>query len=97
MTAQETVNKIADYLLGTNWHIVDPVNGEQANDIIFEEIRSRYKSVDCNPVDKYRISHPRCKWCAYYDAYYGKCIPKDVLKRCDILRPFCSLFRLKKE
>ena len=41
--AQKCLNKLRTELLGTNYYIVDPVGGNQANEIITEEIINQYK------------------------------------------------------
>jgi hypothetical protein len=41
--AQECLNKLHDELLGKDWYIVDPVGGNQGNEIITKEIIEIYK------------------------------------------------------
>jgi len=41
--AQECLNKLCNELLEKNYYIVDPVGGNQANEIITQEIIRRYK------------------------------------------------------
>lgn len=43
--AQECLDKIKDTILGKDWYIVDPVSGNQGNEILTNEIISSYKSV----------------------------------------------------
>lgn len=43
--AQNCLNKIKDEILGKDYYIADPVTGNQANEIIANEIISKYKSI----------------------------------------------------
>lgn len=96
MTAQEAVNKLADHLLGKDWYIVDPVCNEQANDIIVEEICSKYKAIDESPVDRYRRRSRKCKWCRHCSDSGVRCNAKDETIIWDGPRIFCSCFELKR-
>lgn len=99
MDAQTTVNKLADHLLGKDWYIADSVGGNQANDIIFEEIAGRYKAVDESPADRWRRKHKRCLWCKYckFEVYCGSysCTVKVKPVNPDMPKPFCSVFQLE--
>ena len=55
-------------MLGDDWYIVDPVSTIQANEIIVEEIKSRYAGVTESPINKWRRSrvNRRCKFCKHY-------------------------------
>ena len=106
MKAQDTVNKLAEHLLGRDFYIADPVNGEQANEIIAKEICSRYSAVDEQPIDKYRRKHKKCKWCVYGKRIipilpevppYYECIVKDKIVNSNISRLFCTTFQLKRK
>lgn len=45
MNAQVAINELCTHLLGEDWHIVNPVNGEQANTEIVYAIERKYKRV----------------------------------------------------
>ena len=110
MTSFEAFTEICRYLLGKDFCIADPVDGDTARDIFVREIKKRYPAADESPVDKWRRKHKRCIWCIY-------CVPDQVfdpnsqmfetryncaakcIKRIDynMPRPFCTLFNLKKE
>ena len=110
MTSLEAFTEVCCHLLGKDFYIVDPVNGDTGRDILVEEIKKRYPAKDMSPVDKWRCKHKRCGWCIY-------CVPDQVfdpnsqmletryncaakcIKRidCNMPRPFCTLFNLKKE
>jgi hypothetical protein len=45
MNAQVAVNELAHYLLGKDWYIATPMNGEQANTEIVYAIESKYRKV----------------------------------------------------
>jgi hypothetical protein len=109
MKTQDAVNKLCTHLLGKNWYITDPVNGDMANAIIVEEIVKKYPAVDESPVEKWRRKHKRCMWCShcvgrrvmdrdliFYTIYDCKAKGRDDVN-IDIPRPFCTLFELKKE
>lgn len=68
MDAQKAVDELATHLLGDDWYIVDPVSAIQANEIIVEEIKSRYAGVTESPTNKWRRSRAnrRCKFCKHY-------------------------------
>lgn len=109
MNAQEAVNKLCVHLLGKDWYIVDPVRNEEANDIIVDEIMSKYRAVDESPVDKWRRKHKKCMWCRHcvgHKAITSTCEQASVFEctakgkyiaSIDFPRPFCTLFELKKE
>lgn len=42
LEAQGAVDFLCKYLLGENWYVADPVNQEQCNTVIVEEILHRY-------------------------------------------------------
>lgn len=42
MTSKDAVNKLAEYLLGKDYYIVDPIHSEQANDVIVDDILKKY-------------------------------------------------------
>lgn len=65
MKAQDCVHELANYLLGEHWYIASPVNSEQANEIIIEEIKKHYKKMELTPIEQYRSKHRNCKWCSY--------------------------------
>ena len=112
MEAQKAIDILADHLLGKDWYITDPVSVSQANQIIVEEIVSRYEAVDADPVEKYRRKHKKCKWCGYctsdvqtsidetgmisHKTCY-ECKAKEKRVNHNLLRPFCSCFKLRKE
>ena len=43
--AQDCLNKLREELLGKDYYIVSPVGGNQANEIITEDIIEKYKSI----------------------------------------------------
>ena len=100
MDAQTVVNKLTDHLLGEDWYIVDPVGGEQANEIILDTIARRYPPVHESPANKWRRKHKRCKWChhcktrVHSDGLVTICSAKEKLVDIDIPRPFCTVFEL---
>ena len=107
MEAQEAISVLGNHLLGNDWTITDPVSGGQANDIIVEEIKSRYKGVSESPVNKWRRSrvNRRCEFCQHYDVNTfvrqdfgqesGFCRAKSKIVNGYIHRPFCKVFQLK--
>jgi hypothetical protein len=99
MTAQDALNKLVNHLLGRDWYIADPVGGEQANEIIVDQICKRYPAVDEDPVDRYRRRHKKCIWCKYYCSYKGSCDAKSRgmnTVEASKPHPFCTLFKLDK-
>lgn len=42
-SAQDALHELCNYLLGKDWYIVDPVSQGQANTIIVQEIKKKYK------------------------------------------------------
>ena len=42
MDAQVAINVLADYLLGEDWYVVDPIGVKQVNAIVAEQILDRY-------------------------------------------------------
>ena len=68
MDPQKAIEELATHLLGDDWYIVDPVSTVQANEIIVEEIKSRYIGATESPVNKWRRSrvNRRCKFCKHY-------------------------------
>lgn len=109
MTPDEAFSEICGYLLGKDFYIVAPVDGDTARDILVKEIKNRYVAKDISPVDKWRYKHKRCIWCTHcvpdrafnpnsqmFETQYGcaaKCITR--IDR-NMPRPFCTLFNLKK-
>lgn len=98
---------LVDHLLGPDFYIADPVNDEQATEIMVDRIKSIYPGVNESPVDKYRRRHKKCKWCMYCKSgnqisYPGlvttlfKCVAKDKFVNKNRIRPFCSVFALLK-
>ena len=103
---EKAFKDIKNHFLGKNFYIVDPVNGEQAVEIITDTIKSIYPGSGESKVDKWRRKHKKCKWCIYHKYVvpihvccpsYCECVAKDKIINEDIPRPFCSLFALKKE
>lgn len=103
---EKAFKDIKDHFLGKNFYIVDPVNGEQAVEIITDTIKSIYPGSGESKIDKWRRKHKKCKWCIYHKRIeppfmfcpsYSKCIAKDKIINENIPRSFCSLFALKKE
>ena len=68
MDPQKAIEELKAHLLGDDWYIVDPVSTIQANEIIVEEIKSRYAGVTESPINKWRRSrvNRRCKFCKHY-------------------------------
>lgn len=110
MEAQHAVNALCVHLLGEDWHIVDPVRNEQANDIIVDTIMENYPPKSMTRVDKWRKRHKQCRWCTHcYENldYDNKNYTIGVVYGCKAKglefvnpyrsRPFCTLFNLKKE
>ena len=110
MTDFEAFTEICYYLLGKDFTVTDPVNRDACRDMLVEEIKRRYPAIDVSPVDKWRRKHKRCIWCIYcvpdqvfnpnsqmFETRYN-CAAK-CIKRidCNMPRPFCTLFNLKKE
>lgn len=98
MTAQDALNKLVDHLLGRDWYIADPVGGEQANEIIVDQICKRYPAVDEDPVNRYRRRHKKCIWCKHYYGVTGECRAKSIIiNNYKASKPhrFCTLFNLK--
>lgn len=52
MEAQKAVDELATYLLGDDYYIVDPVSESQANNIIVDEIKSRYGRFTESPTNR---------------------------------------------
>ena len=107
MEAKEALSTLVTHLLGDDWYIIGPVASDQANDIIVEEIKGRYKGVTESPTNKWRRArvNRRCLFCQHYkshksialgiDSERGACIAKDRIVNGDIHRPFCKVFQLK--
>ena len=107
MDPQKAIHELKTHLLGDDWYIVDPVSTVQANEIIVEEIKSRYAGVTESPINKWRRSrvNRRCKFCKSYNSYKcigrgiveekGSCSAKDRVVNGNIHRPFCKVFQLK--
>lgn len=74
MDPQKAIDELTTHLLGDDWYIVDPVSTVQANEIIVEEIKSRYAGVTESPINKWRRSrvNRRCKFCKHYGE--GPCV-----------------------
>lgn len=106
MDAQTALKKLTNHLLGERYYIADQVGGEQANEIIVNDICSIYKAVDETPVQRWRRRYKKCLWCKYckmerpviaeIDPFY-KCKAKLKVVNPDIPRLFCSLFTLKED
>lgn len=109
-TSQDALNQIIDHLLGKHWYIVDPVGGDQARELIVDEIKRQYSARDESPVDKWRRKHKRCAWCIHcksecvfdpnsqmFETKYTCYAKRLKYIDIDIPRPFCSIFNLKKE
>lgn len=43
--ARECLKKLKDEILGKDWYIVDPVDGNQGNEIITQEIISKHNGI----------------------------------------------------
>ena len=100
MEAQKAAHELATYLLGLDYYIVDPVSESQANDIIVDEIKSRYEGSTESPTNRWRNSrcNRRCKFCKHYEVFSdvkGACNAKDRIVNRNIHRPFCKVFKLK--
>lgn len=100
MEAQKAIDELTTYLLGDDYCIVDPVSESQANDIIVEEIKSRYKGKTESPTNRWRNSrcNRRCKFCKHYIKFSGikgTCRAKDQTVYGRIHRPFCKVFQIK--
>lgn len=39
---QKAFNKLTKYILGKNYHVVDPLSNDQVNAIILEDIKMKY-------------------------------------------------------
>ena len=107
MDAQTTVNKLCEHLLGKDWY-TDAIHNDMVNDVIFQEITAKYKTVDESPVDHYRRTHKKCKFCAHMiyaakhdvptiEPPYFKCVAKYKKVNPDIPRPFCKVFKLSRK
>ena len=100
MNAQTALNKLKDHLLGKNWYIVDPVGGEQGNEIIVNEIMSKYPAKDKDPVEEYRWKHRKCIWCKHCNEFmggYGTCKAKAKSVNPNRSHNFCKMFQIKEE
>lgn len=100
MEAQKAVDELATYLLGDDYYIVDPVSESQANDIIVDEIKGRYRGFTESPTNRWRKSrcNRRCKFCKHYiefSAIKGTCRAKDQPVYGRSRRPFCKVFQIK--
>ena len=100
MEAQKAVDELATYLLGDDYYIVDPVSESQANNIIIDEIKSRYGRFTESPTNRWRNSrcNRRCKFCKHYiefSAVKGTCRAKDQPVYGRSRRPFCKVFQIK--
>lgn len=100
MEAQKALHELATYLLGDDYCIVDPVSESQANDIIVDEIKSRYEGSTESPTNRWRNSrcNRRCKFCKHYIEFSnikGTCRAKDHPVYGLSHRPFCKVFKLK--
>ena len=101
MEAQRAVHELATYLLGLDYCIIDPVSESQANDIIVDEIKSRYKGKTESPTNRWRNSrcNRRCKFCKHYFREFsnnkGTCRAKDRPVYGRSRRPFCKVFQIK--
>ena len=109
MDAQTALDKLVEHLLGKDYYIVNPVGGDQAREIIVNEICSRYPAVKEDPVDVYRRKHKKCKWCAHriedlrfddgkhcIEVIY-RCVAKGCLVLPEKDHKRCKLFKLAKE
>ena len=76
MNAQKTIDELTTHLLGEDFYIVDSVSDEQANEVIVEEIKSRYAGASESPINKWRRSrvNRRCKFCKHYGEVPCVCI-----------------------
>lgn len=107
MNAQKAIDELTTHLLGEDFYIVDSVSDDQANEVIVEEIKSRYAGASESPINKWRRSrvNRRCKFCKNYNSYKcigrgiveekGSCSAKDRVVIGNIHRPFCKVFQLK--
>lgn len=44
--AQAALNELCDFLLGKDWHAIDPMSQEQVNELIVFDIKRKYKAAD---------------------------------------------------
>ena len=104
MTAQEAVNKIAEYLLGKDWHS-DHIYQENINEDIAITICGRYHGKDEDPVTKWRRRHKRCCFCKHcrsigivpFTPRAFTCTAKGKDININTPRPFYGLFELRKD
>ena len=109
MDAQTALDKLIEHFLGKDYYIADPVGGDQAREIIVNEICSRYPAVKEDPVDVYRRKHKKCKWCAHriedlkfddkkhtIEVTY-RCVAKGCAVNPELDHRRCKLFKLAKE
>lgn len=105
MEAQKAVYALCDHFLGKDWYIVDPVSTDTANDIVVDQIISRFPGVPNDPVSKWRSKHKRCKWCTHVRIHHGidvsgimspyyVCSAKDKVVNENLPRPLCTVFNL---
>jgi hypothetical protein len=60
--AQECLYKLKDEILGKDWYIVDPVGGNQANEIITQKIIEMYKDKTASIFEKFKRQMIRGGW-----------------------------------
>ena len=68
MGPQKAIEELTIHLLGDDWYIIDSCSTDQTNEVIVEEIKSRYAGVTESPINKWRRSrvNRRCKFCKHY-------------------------------
>lgn len=101
--------EVVEHLLGKDYYIVDPVSGVDAAKIMVDDIKAAYPGRDEDPVDAWRRKHRRCLFCTHCEplsmfggpivgaSEYKWCNAKKKCVRFDMYRPWCRLFKLKKE
>ena len=103
---EKAFKELRDHFLGSDFYIVDPINGDPSVESIVDTIKSTYPGAGESPVAKWRRKHKKCKWCIYHKHVvppsmccppFCECTAKDKIINEDIPRPFCHLFALEKE
>lgn len=101
--------EVVHHLLGKDYYIADPVSGQDAAKIMVEDIKAAYSGRDEDPVDAWRRKHKKCLFCVHCEPLTPfdlavECCPsrkwckaKQTSVRFDMYRPWCRIFKLKKE
>lgn len=105
----ESLLEVANHLLGDDYYITDSVGGQEAARIIVKDIKAIYPGRNEDPVDAWRRKHRKCLFCEHCRPLapagvsiigcsdYKWCDAKKKSVHFDMPRPWCRIFKLKKE